>query len=181
MKLPITEEFLWEVYNFLEKAGEIHDEFFLFPSKQLRSLRYSVEIDRLRKKYERKKAKTNFSQFVYYLKKKGYIKIKSLEGKRGIILTKKGAGKALETKFKIEKKKKRKDGKWIMLMFDIPEKQRKIRDLFRSNLYFLGFKMLQQSVWICPYDVLEEVDKIVREKSLDAYIKLFLVEEIEIS
>jgi hypothetical protein len=40
--------------------------------------------------------------------------------------------------------------------------------------------MLQQSVWVCPYDVLEETEAILRKYSLDEYVKLFLIEEVEI-
>lgn len=180
MKLPITEEFLWDIYNFLEKTGEVMNEF-SFLNRKMRSLRYCVEIDRLRRKYERKKAKTSFGQFIYHLKKQGYIKVKNLEGKKAMLLTKKGAEKVLKTKFKLEKKEKRKDGKWLMVLFDIPEKKRKLRNSFREYLQILGFKMLQKSVWVCPFDTLKKVEGIATKYLLDPYVKIFLIEEIEIS
>lgn len=181
MKLPITDEFLWDVYNLLEKTSEISDEFFLFPSRELRSLRECTELTRLRRKYERKKARTSFGQFVYYLKKQGYIKIKNLEGEKAVLLTKKGAEKVLKTKFKLEKRERRKDGKWLMVLFDIPEKKRKLRNFFREYLQVLGFKMLQKSVWVCPFGVLKEVESMAAGYLLDPYVKIFLIEEIEIS
>lgn len=49
------------------------------------------------------------------------------------------------------KKPKRWDGKWRTLIFDIPEKKRYIRDKVRNTLEHLGFKRLQDSVWIYPY------------------------------
>lgn len=179
MRLPITDEFLWDLYNLLEKTDEIIDELFLSPSRRMRSLRYSVELDKLRKKYERKRARRNFRQFIYYLKKQGYIKIKNLEEKQGVLLTKKGAEKVLKTKFKMKEKKKRKDRKWLMVIFDIPERKRKLRTLFREYLQFLGFKMLQQSVWVCPFNVFKEIEGVIRRYSIDPYVKIFFIEEIE--
>ena len=55
-----------------------------------------------------------------------------------------------------------------------------LRDLLRENLYFLGYKMLQQSVWVCPYNVSKETEAVLRKYSLDPYVKLFLIEEIEV-
>ena len=178
MKLPITDEFLWDLYNLLEKTNEFTDEFFVFPSRKMRSLRYCVEIDKLRRKYERKKTRQHFSKFIYTLKKRGYIKVKALEEKKGVLLTAKGAEKVLKTKFKIEKKKKRKDGKWLMVIFDVPEKKRNLRNVLREYLQVLGFQMLQQSVWVCPFDILKKVEGMIIEYGLDSYVKIFLIEEM---
>lgn len=177
MKLPITDQFLWELYSLLDKTVEVFDE--VVPSVP-RSLRESVELNKLKRRYEREKARKSFRQFIYHLKKQGYIKIKDSEEKKGILLTKKGMEKVLKTRFKMKDKKKRKDGKWQMVIFDIPENKRNLRDLFRECLQLLGYKMLQQSVWVCPYDVFKETEEIIRRYSLDRYVKLFLIEEIEI-
>ncbi len=112
------------------------------------------------------------------MKRNGYIKAKNLENKQGIILTKEGISRALKASFKIENGKKRKDGKWAMLIFDVPEKYRKSRSLLRSILHNLGYKMFQQSVWISPYDVSEKTEKLLQIYSLDEYVKIFLIEEI---
>jgi len=80
----------------------------------------------------------------------------------------------------MEEKKRRPDGKWIMLIFDVPERKRYLRDLLRSAIYFLGYKMFQRSVWVCPYDVLKKTEALLRKYSLDQYVKIFLIEEIEI-
>ena len=80
----------------------------------------------------------------------GYIIIKNGKAE----LTKKGEkfstliveGKA------IQEKQRRWDGKWRMLIFDIPERKRSVRDHIRSTLITLGFYRLQNSVWVYPYD-----------------------------
>ena len=52
----------------------------------------------------------------------------------------------------IQKKPKRWDGKWRMLIFDIPERKKNIREYIRTTLVSLGFYRLQDSVWVHPYD-----------------------------
>lgn len=44
------------------------------------------------------------------------------------------------------------DGKWRVLIFDIPERQRELRDKIRNTLRTIGFKRLQHSVWVYPFD-----------------------------
>ncbi|PIP23356.1 MAG: hypothetical protein COX36_03765 [Candidatus Nealsonbacteria bacterium CG23_combo_of_CG06-09_8_20_14_all_38_19] len=176
MKLPLTDKFLWDLYNFIEKIDKAFDLFYPRTMKEV----WFPDIYKLRREYERREDRRQFSRLIYYLKKKGYIKIKNLEEKQGVILTKKGAEKVLKIKFKLKEKKKRPDGKWQMVIFDIPERKRHFRDLFRENLRILGYKILQQSIWVCPYDVSEETEGIIRKYLLDPYVKLFLIEEIEI-
>ena len=176
MKLPITDKFLMSVYNYVEKLDETFD---LFAYKTM-SDAYCPDLRDLRKQYEKQKEKQKFSQLIYRLKKNGYIKIKNLEQNEGVILTKKGAKKVLKIKFKIERKKRRSDEKWQMIIFDIPEKKRCLRDMLREKLRFLEYKMLQQSIWICPYNVQKETEFVLRKYSLDPYVKLFLIKEIEL-
>jgi len=173
MKLPFTDKFLWDLYDFLEKWGDIYDIFAPRPWKEV----WSPELHRFRYEWSKKEEKKKFSQLIYYLKKKGYIKIKNLEQKQAILITKKGAERVLRMELKTIEKKKRPDGRWQMIIFDIPEKKRDLRNLLRENLYLLGYKMLQQSVWISPYDILKETEAILRTYSLDPYAKLFLIEE----
>src|SRR3989344_3863448 len=52
----------------------------------------------------------------------------------------------------LEIKKEKWDGKWRVLIFDIPESLRFIRDQIRATLVAVGFKRLQDSVWIYPYN-----------------------------
>lgn len=43
------------------------------------------------------------------------------------------------------------DGKWRLIMFDVPEKRKKIRDTLRLLLRNAGFVHFQDSAWIQPY------------------------------
>ena len=51
------------------------------------------------------------------------------------------------------------DGKWHLVLFDIPNDKRKRRDIFRARLKELGLILYQNSVWIYPYPF----EQIVRE------------------
>ncbi len=175
MKLPFTDEFLISLYNFIEEVDKNSDPFLSI--RTIKEASYP-ELFKMRREYARKKSKKNFSQFINYLKRKGYIKIKNLEEKKAVLLTEKGFDKVINSKIKLSKRKRRKDGKWQMIIFDIPEKKRFLRDALRVKLYFLGYKLLQQSVWVSPYDVSKETEKFLREHSLDHYVKLFLIEDI---
>ena len=50
------------------------------------------------------------------------------------------------------KKPKRWDGRWRVLIFDIPEHRRSLRNKLRQTLAMVGFVRLQDSVWLYPYD-----------------------------
>jgi len=174
MKLPLTDKFLWELYNVLESLDRAHQP---FAHRSMRAVA-SPEWYKLKKSYERQQAKRAFSQFIYYLKSQGYI-ISTGSGE-GVLLTSKGEQKALRAKLKLVKERPRRDGKLIMAFFDIPEKKRPLRDLFRDFLVAMGYKKLQQSVWMCANDALEETERIVREYELERYVKLFLIKSIEL-
>ncbi|MEK7533642.1 MAG: hypothetical protein AAB542_04370 [Patescibacteria group bacterium] len=49
------------------------------------------------------------------------------------------------------------DGKWRMIIYDVDERKKKLRDIFRCALQTLGFYKLQGSIWIYPYPCEEQV------------------------
>jgi len=176
MKIPITDQFLWMIYEILETGKEILEPPTLL---KVRGFRNIVPLgDDYWKKIEEKKRRKQFSQFINYLKRRGYIEIANLKQKEGVLLTRKGKEKALMTKFKLTKKKKRKDGKWIMVMYDIPEYKRQMRDLLRGMLLNLGFQEFQKSIWVSPYEVYKELEKGIRIHEIDQYVRIFLIKEI---
>lgn len=83
----------------------------------------------------------------------GLIQFSNIKGNRVIRLTQKGK-RELERCRLLEKTKTHLqwDGYWRMIIFDIHEYKRSIRHKIRTALKQFGFKQLQQSVWIYPYD-----------------------------
>lgn len=136
------------------------------------------ECKKLRQRYQTENDRRRFRNLIYYLKTKGFIKEFREKEKFGWLLTSLGEERILEIKKKENFFKKRKDGKWVMVIFDIPEKLKSKRESFRRKLRFLGFKMLQKSIWICPLDVLKEINNFSERNFLNQYIKTFLIEEI---
>lgn len=179
MKLPFTEKFLWDLFNTIQAIDEAFGD---SPIGYIRTMReaFYPDLYKFRREWERKKDRKNFNQLVSYLKRKGWIRIKELEGKKAVFLTKEGSERILRVKMKMAEKKVRRDGKWIMIIFDIPETKRKVRDHFRTNLRILGYENLQKSIWICPYNVLKETQELIKEYSIEPYTRLLLVDEMEI-
>lgn len=89
-----------------------------------------------------------------------YIKLKSVNQKLNISLTRKGSQEYLRYKINQNKNKKW-DKKWRLVIFDILENKRQARDLLRRNLKQFGFKELQKSVWIFPYDIRKELNQLL--------------------
>jgi hypothetical protein len=175
MKISVTEKFLWDLYQLIEKADGAAN--FMFKSANAKNWLPGVE-NPVFEKYRKNKTRKEFANLICYLKNKGYLRTTKLQNIQGIIITKSGIDKALKAGFKLGEGKKRKDGKWIMLIFDLPKKYNKSRDLLRSILRNLGYKLLQQSVWVTPYDVSEETEKLLENHSLETFVKIFLIEEI---
>jgi|GEM_PF-643603 len=107
--------------------------------------------------YERKRLK----QTVDRLEKGGYIeKVRNKKGIEKIKITQKGKRKVLQYDFiKMELKIPKKwDGLWRMVIFDIPEDRKKVRDAISFKLKNLGFEPLQKSVFVFPYECRDEID-----------------------
>ena len=58
----------------------------------------------------------------------------------------------IEIHGRLVSKKRRWDGRWRVLIFDVPEYRRGVREQIRRTLREVGFVRLQDSVWIYPYD-----------------------------
>ena len=99
------------------------------------------------------------------------------DGTVEIVLTKEGKKKAL--KFQIDeikiKKPEKWDGKWRVVIFDIPEKNKKAREALRNKLKELGFKELQKSVLVLPYECEDEIDFIAEVFEIRGFVRFMRV------
>ena len=50
------------------------------------------------------------------------------------------------------------DGKWRMVLFDIPNSKKKEREILRATLKRIGFAKYQESVFVLPYECKKEFD-----------------------
>ncbi len=105
----------------------------------------------------------NVDQSLKRLRRRHWIKWE--EGPHGwrLTLTEKGLKQlmAYETKQTHLAKPKRWDKKWRVVIFDIPEQKRHLRDRLRFLLSEFGFVRLQDSVWVYPYEC-QEVMELLR-------------------
>lgn len=76
---------------------------------------------------------------------------------------------------------KRKDGKWQMVLFDIPEDTREKKDYFRIGFKKSRYQKFQQSIWVCPYDVLKDTEELIKRLKLEAFVKILLTKEVRIN
>ena len=79
----------------------------------------------------------------------------------------------LEIGQKIMKPRKKWDKKWRLLIFDIAEKRKNVRNRVREALIAFGFYRLQDSVWVYPYEC-EEILELLRIKYRVRYEALYL-------
>lgn len=92
-------------------------------------------------------------QALIRLEQNGLIQMSGDGKKRKIHLTQKGEEKinALYAGAYVIPLPVRWDGKWRLVMFDVPEKRKKVRDILRMLLRSAGFIHFQHSAWIQPY------------------------------
>jgi DNA-binding transcriptional regulator PaaX len=109
------------------------------------------------------------------LKKEGYLAEVEERGEKKYRATLKGKTKIL----RFLKREKSWDGRWRIVIFDIPETQKKMRHFFRIGLIDLGFRQLQKSVWICPYNIADRVEELIDYHQAKDYVHYLLVEELD--
>ncbi len=184
IKLPFTEKFLWDLYKILDKTGMVLSLFLADRPYHFKGLdllgRSGIKIFKSNWEIENKRNKKAMAMLVYSLKQHGYLKTLKVKNKSAIILTSKGLEKVFMVKMKLKDKKARKDKQWQMVLFDVPEKKRGERDCFRKGLQYLGYKRLQKSIWVCPYDIEKETKDLIKRYKLESCVELLLVKKIGI-
>ncbi len=85
----------------------------------------------------------------------------------------------LDRKFRTWLPPKRWDKRWRVLVFDIPEAKKSLRDRIRRTLESIGFQQLQRSVWVYPYDCEEWVTLWKAEFKIGSEMLYMIVDSIE--
>ncbi len=120
----------------------------------------------------------SYRSSVYKLYKRGWIKFVNKDAQRFIKLTGKGQLRALLAKAKHPLPQKW-DGKWRMIIFDIPEEAKELRNQLRNLLKENDFFKLQASVYVNPYSLNREAIKYLQETKLLPYIRILKIEEVD--
>ncbi len=76
---------------------------------------------------------------------------------------------------------KKRDGVWKIIIFDIPETKRQVRNVIRSKLVSLGFKKWQNSIWISPYTIAPEIEAELNELAKHFFIRVIKTQDINVT
>ncbi len=98
-------------------------------------------------------------------------------------LTNKGKKRLMEfsVKFLEIKKPIKWDGKWRVLIFDIPTKPNnynQARNALRNKIKKLNFFQIQKSVWVYPYECEDEILFVAELFNVQQYIEIITAEKI---
>lgn len=118
---------------------------------------------------------------IYNLKRRKLIKIiREKNGKTEVKLTNKGRRRIREFMFNeiTIPKPAHWDGKWRVVIFDIPVKFNRGREALRAKIKKLGFFQLQKSAWIFPYECEDELLFIAETYNVEKYIEVLTVERL---
>lgn len=95
------------------------------------------------------------------------------DGSTEMMLTREGERIAL--RYKIDElcinRSSRWDGKWRVIIFDIPEKMKYLRDMLRDRLRQLGLAELQKSVFVHPYECRNEIDFVIEYYNIRRFVR----------
>ena len=130
--------------------------------RRVGEVRYRLSLERQERKDKEEremKVQQRIHSFLYHLKKEGFVRESEEENHKKLELTTAGRRKLDLLRSELDKKlksalpevtlyEKKRGDRYIIIVFDIPEKERRKRAWLRSVLKNLGFAMLQKSVWL---------------------------------
>lgn len=165
------------VFAFLIDMGELTINAFLSPSiyadlPSSSSLIFSNSNSTKRKNKPVFKEVT-IRQSIGRLQKLGFVEKVGAK----YVLSEKGrklAGYILARKKNLESKW---DGKFRVVIFDIPEDKSEIRNWLRRELYMLNYKKLQKSVFIGKHPLPKDLIKDIKRQKIGNFVNYLLVEK----
>ena len=128
---------------------------------------------------EQKRLKQRYLKMIYSLKQDGLIEEKQKNKRKFWSLTKKGESKLTLLRERNKKRlpeisyQKETSDRAVLVIFDIPETEKRKRDWLRVALDNLGFKMIQKSVWLGKVKIPQEFLDDLREIKLIDFVEIF--------
>ena len=123
------------------------------------------------------KERYRIKRAIFSLKNKKLVKTYLKDGQEFMEITENGRKKVLFYRLdeiKIKRNKKW-DGFWRVAAFDIPERHRKARMALSRKMKEMGLLSLQKSLFISPFDFLDELDFIGDVFNVRKYILYFTI------
>ncbi len=94
-------------------------------------------------------------------------------------ITKKGRQKLLKFDLEQMELKRKTDGKWRLIIYDVSNLRKPQRDLFREMLGKLKFFRLQESVYLTPYICEDEIEYLRQIFGIDREVQVLKVSGLE--
>src|SRR3989338_1169294 len=132
-------------------------------------------------KGSKKYSNQQISSVMYSLKHQKLIEyVSDKSGKTVVKITQKGLTRLREFDIELMQihKPKKWDGKWRLVMFDIPMRFTKGREALRYHLKNLNFFQFQKSAWIYPYPCEDEIIFIADFFKVGKYVEILTVENL---
>lgn len=125
--------------------------------------------------------KRNFNRTLKRLENNSLVVVSSKDGKTTIALEPAGRQKAIEYELDnlVIPTPNKWDKKWRIVAFDIPDKKRAARKVFKHKLDDLGFMQLQESLYVYPHPCEKEIRYLCSVYKLNDYIKFICAERID--
>lgn len=120
-------------------------------------------------------------QTLWRFKKQKFIDLKEKNGQQVVSITTKGLTRALSYKLEEMKIKEPKkwDEKWRMAIFDIADKKKRHREIFREKIKSLGLYLWQKSVYVYPFPCFDELEFLRQVFGVGIEVKYVVAEKIE--
>ena len=116
---------------------------------------------------QRNLRKSELSRVLQRLRERGLVELVS-DSELNFRLTDSGRDKALWAKLKLGNEKW--DGRWRLVIWDIPEKRRLTRDLLRYKLKQLGFNQWQKSVWASKVNCTQLLRDFIKKTGIEDWV-----------
>ncbi len=164
-------------FEFLIFAGSLTAEAFLNPSyyadlpKPLYSSAKDSPVAAPKKKHFKE---MTIRHSLWRLQKQGFVE------KKGITYSLTEKGKALASYILKRRNSigKKWDGKYRVVVFDVPEKEKNFRNWFRQELYLLNYKKLQKSVFVSKHPLTKDIVREIKRRKMGNYVNYLLVDRI---
>lgn len=113
--------------------------------------------------------KSKLSQAIKRLRERGLVKQDKIDASKVVLKITELGRDILGTSDFDERKW---DGRWRIVIFDIPEQKRIIRDMFRRKLKHWGFRVWQRSVWVTKNNVTEKLRRTIKELGVEKWVAI---------
>lgn len=162
---PISSRFLCGLFDLIDNSTELLDAF-LFSAGSAKQLARNMHLKN-----------RQFSSTFRGLEKRGYIK--KINEDQFLITPKSLVRIRISKIHDSDWTEKNWDGRWKLIVFDIPETKRRERNILRSLIKRKGFIGIQESVFISPFADFIELAKLRKDLKIEKYVSFFSAKSVE--